>query len=100
MATEAAGTDLVHVVALLAAGVVAVPIFKRIGLGSVLGYLTAGLIDERMHPAHQALISEVLNPSHQQQRRETDCREPPGSTICADQGSSRASLRFEMQGVT
>ena len=30
--------------ALLTAGVVAVPIFKRIGLGSVLGYLTAGLV--------------------------------------------------------
>ena len=30
-------------VALLAAGVVAVPIFKRLGLGSVLGYLAAGL---------------------------------------------------------
>jgi len=44
MATEAAGNELVQVVALLAAGVVAVPIFKRIGLGSVLGYLTAGLI--------------------------------------------------------
>jgi glutathione-regulated potassium-efflux system protein KefB len=44
MATEAAGSDLVQVVALLAAGVVAVPIFKRLGLGSVLGYLTAGLV--------------------------------------------------------
>jgi glutathione-regulated potassium-efflux system protein KefB len=43
MATEAAGSDLIPVVALLAAGVVAVPIFKRLGLGSVLGYLTAGL---------------------------------------------------------
>ena len=30
-------------VALLAAGVLAVPVFKRIGLGSVLGYLAAGL---------------------------------------------------------
>lgn len=29
---------------LLAAAVIAVPIFKRIGLGSVLGYLIAGLI--------------------------------------------------------
>jgi glutathione-regulated potassium-efflux system protein KefB len=37
------GTELVQVVALLAAGVIAVPIFKRIGLGSVLGYLAAGL---------------------------------------------------------
>ena len=44
MAAEAAGNDLVQVVALLAAGVVAVPIFKRIGLGSILGYLAAGLV--------------------------------------------------------
>ncbi|MBO6719586.1 MAG: cation:proton antiporter [Rhizobiaceae bacterium] len=45
MAAEAAASnDLVQVVSLLAAGVIAVPIFKRIGLGSVLGYLTAGLI--------------------------------------------------------
>src|SRR5689334_9532261 len=36
-------TDLLQVVALLAAGVIAVPIFKRAGLGSVLGYLAAGL---------------------------------------------------------
>ena len=27
----------------LAAGIIAVPIFKRIGLGSVLGYLVAGV---------------------------------------------------------
>src|SRR6185312_10396477 len=38
------GIDLVQVVALLAAGVIAVPIFRRLGLGSVLGYLAAGLI--------------------------------------------------------
>lgn len=37
------GVDLIQVVALLAAGVVAVPLFKRLGLGSVLGYLAAGL---------------------------------------------------------
>ncbi|WP_374626256.1 monovalent cation:proton antiporter-2 (CPA2) family protein [Devosia sp.] len=45
-AVEAAahgGVDLVQVVALLAAGVIAVPVFKRLGLGSVLGYLAAGL---------------------------------------------------------
>src|SRR5437868_2066543 len=43
-ASEAASNfDLIQVVALLAAGVVAVPIFKRAGLGSVLGYLAAGL---------------------------------------------------------
>ncbi len=43
MALEAHGSDLVQVVAVLAAGVIAVPIFKRLGLGSVLGYLAAGL---------------------------------------------------------
>ena len=43
MAAEGAG-DLIRVVALLGAAVVAVPLFKRIGLGSVLGYLAAGLV--------------------------------------------------------
>src|SRR5688572_18161673 len=45
-AAEAAGQgiDLVQVVGLLAAGVIAVPIFRRLGLGSVLGYLTAGIL--------------------------------------------------------
>jgi glutathione-regulated potassium-efflux system protein KefB len=37
------GNDLVLVVALLAAGIIAVTLFKRLGLGSVLGYLAAGL---------------------------------------------------------
>jgi glutathione-regulated potassium-efflux system protein KefB len=45
MAVEgAAGSELVKVVALLGAAVVMVPIFRRLGLGSVLGYLSAGLI--------------------------------------------------------
>ncbi len=35
---------LVSIVALLGAAVVAVPLFRRLGLGSVLGYLAAGLI--------------------------------------------------------
>ena len=43
MAEAAAGGELIQAVALLGAGVVAVPIFKRLGLGSVLGYLAAGL---------------------------------------------------------
>jgi glutathione-regulated potassium-efflux system protein KefB len=43
MAAEATATDLTHVVALLTAAVVAVPLFKRAGLGSVLGYLAAGV---------------------------------------------------------
>ena len=37
-------TDLIKVVALLGSAVVAVPIFRKLGLGSVLGYLTAGLL--------------------------------------------------------
>ena len=40
---EAAAIDLSHAVTLLAAGVVAVPIFRKLGLGSVLGYLAAGV---------------------------------------------------------
>ncbi|MCF3639924.1 monovalent cation:proton antiporter-2 (CPA2) family protein [Rhizobium sp. TRM95111] len=44
MAAEANANDLTQVVVLLAAGVAAAPIFKRIGLGSVLGYLAAGLV--------------------------------------------------------
>jgi glutathione-regulated potassium-efflux system protein KefB len=43
MAAAESGTELVKVVVLLAAGVIAVPLFKRLGLGSVLGYLAAGL---------------------------------------------------------
>lgn len=40
---SAHGIDLLQIVALLTAAVVAVPLFKRVGLGSVLGYLSAGL---------------------------------------------------------
>lgn len=43
MASPIEGNQLVNVVVLLGAAVVAVPIFKRLGLGSVLGYLAAGL---------------------------------------------------------
>ncbi len=46
MAVEnaSAGIGLVEVVALLGVSIVAVPIFRRLGLGSVLGYFAAGLI--------------------------------------------------------
>jgi glutathione-regulated potassium-efflux system protein KefB len=44
MAVETSSSELIPVVALLAAGVVAVPIFKRMGLGSILGYLAAGVV--------------------------------------------------------
>jgi glutathione-regulated potassium-efflux system protein KefB len=44
MAAESGGAgELVNVVVLLGAAVVAVPVFRRAGLGSVLGYLSAGL---------------------------------------------------------
>ncbi|MFN4172237.1 MAG: monovalent cation:proton antiporter-2 (CPA2) family protein [Pseudorhodobacter sp.] len=37
------GFDLIPVVVILAAAVLAVPLFRRLGLGTVLGYLAAGL---------------------------------------------------------
>ena len=40
----AGGVDLSLAVALLAAGVIAVPIFRRLGLGAVLGYIAAGVL--------------------------------------------------------
>jgi glutathione-regulated potassium-efflux system protein KefB len=43
LATESA-LDLGHAVVLLAAAVVAVPLFRKLGLGAVLGYLCAGLL--------------------------------------------------------
>jgi glutathione-regulated potassium-efflux system protein KefB len=43
MSAEANSNELLSVVSLLGAAVVAVPIFRRLGLGSVLGYLVAGL---------------------------------------------------------
>jgi glutathione-regulated potassium-efflux system protein KefB len=56
-ATEAVahGVDLVPIVALLGAAVVGVPLFKRMGLGSVLGYLAAGLL---LGPSGIGLISD------------------------------------------
>jgi glutathione-regulated potassium-efflux system protein KefB len=43
MAVDSQGSELMSAVALLGAAVVAVPIFKRVGLGSVIGYLVAGI---------------------------------------------------------
>ncbi|MDO9330045.1 MAG: cation:proton antiporter, partial [Pseudomonas sp.] len=44
MAVEGNAGQLLGFVILLAAAVLVVPLFKRIGLGSVVGYLAAGLI--------------------------------------------------------
>lgn len=62
-AAEAAahGFDLVPVVVLLAAAVIAVPLFKRLGLGSVLGYLAAGLA---IGPFGLALFSDAQTILH------------------------------------
>ncbi len=59
-AAEAAhhGVDLVPIVALLAAGAIAVPLFKRLGLGAVLGYLAAGLL---LGPSGIGLIPDPAN---------------------------------------
>lgn len=42
--SDAGGNFLVGVLVLLAAAVIAVPLFKRLGLGIVLGYLAAGIV--------------------------------------------------------
>lgn len=44
MPSENSSIDLLHVVSLLGAAVVIVPMFRRLRLGSVLGYLAAGLL--------------------------------------------------------
>lgn len=44
MAAESHAVDLLPVVALLGAGVIAAPLFKRLGFGSILGYLAAGVV--------------------------------------------------------
>ena len=62
-AAEAAahGFDLLPIVVLLAAAVIAVPLFKRLGLGSVLGYLAAGLA---IGPFGIALFSDAQSILH------------------------------------
>jgi glutathione-regulated potassium-efflux system protein KefB len=61
MAVEGSAGDLLKVVTLLGAAVVAVPLFKRIGLGSVLGYLAAGLA---IGPFGMGLISDPATILH------------------------------------
>lgn len=53
--------ELLHAVTFLAAAVVAVPVFKRLGLGAVLGYLAAGVA---IGPCGLALIDEVESTMH------------------------------------
>lgn len=42
--SQLANPELIKVVILLASSVTIVPLFKRLGLGSVLGYLVAGCL--------------------------------------------------------
>lgn len=52
---------LAHVAIFLAAAVIAVPLFKRLGLGSVIGYLAAGAV---IGPSGFALIDDVEDTMH------------------------------------
>ncbi len=61
MAVEQTLAGLDHAVALLTATVVAVPLFRKLGLGSVLGYLTAGLI---VGPFGFGLVSDPVGVLH------------------------------------
>ncbi|WP_298212227.1 monovalent cation:proton antiporter-2 (CPA2) family protein [Acidovorax sp.] len=61
MAVEGSTSQLVGIVTLLGAAVVAVPLFKRIGLGSVLGYLAAGLA---IGPFGLALVTDAQTIIH------------------------------------
>jgi glutathione-regulated potassium-efflux system protein KefB len=67
MAAEAAangGLGLEHAVVLLATAVVAAPLFRRLGLGSVLGYLAAGLVIGPWGPFGDQLFGEPENILH------------------------------------
>ena len=65
MSAESGASQLVSVVALLGAAVVTVPIFRRLGLGSVLGYLAAGhsnkVIARRLDLAESTIKVHVQN---------------------------------------
>ena len=61
MAIDGNTSQLVGIVTLLGAAVVAVPLFKRIGLGSVLGYLAAGLA---IGPSGLGLMSDAQTIIH------------------------------------
>ena len=65
MAAEHHGLDLLPVITLLAAGVIGAPLFKRLGLGSVLGYLAGGIaigpfgLKVFTHPAEILQVAEL-----------------------------------------
>lgn len=61
MAMDGSANQLIGIVTLLGAAVVGVPLFKRIGLGSVLGYLAAGLA---IGPSGLGLMSDAQTIIH------------------------------------
>lgn len=52
--SQLANPELIKVVILLASSVTIVPLFKRLGLGSVLGYLVAGCFNRPICLWHRA----------------------------------------------
>ena len=92
MAAEGATSDLVQVVALLGAAVVAVPIFRRAGLGSVLGYLAAGLV---IGPFGFGLFTDsTVDPSHRRAwRGDAAVRDRPRNGAVAAVGVEARDLR-------
>ena len=61
MAAESLGQTIGPAVVLMGAAVVAVPLFRRLGLGSVLGYFAAGLL---VGPSALGLISDAASILH------------------------------------
>lgn len=61
MAAAEGSTQLLTAVILLGSAVIAVPLFKRIGLGAVLGYLAAGLV---IGPFGLGFISDAASILH------------------------------------
>ena len=61
MAADGNTSQLVGIVTLLGAAVVGVPLFKRLGLGAVLGYLAAGLV---IGPFGLALLTDAQTIIH------------------------------------
>ena len=90
MAAETSGVDLIPAVALLGAGVVAVPIFKRVGLGSVLGYLAAGIA---IGPFGLRLFTEPAGDPQRRRarRRHVPVRHRAGDEAVAAVGAPRAT---------
>ena len=92
MGGEHHGLDLLPILTLLAIAVVAAPLFKRLGLGSVLGYLAGGLVIGPFglrvftDPASILQIAEAG-------RRDVPVRDRPGDAAVAAVGDAPPDLR-------